>query len=125
MGFLVDYFGKIFLFCLALYLLVSCAGAVLPDTTPTYSSSYSSGSKSSYSSNTKKTPTPTPKPAVKTNNKTSKPSSSKTTTTYEPPYRDVDDVDIDGFYYDNRGDFENEDDAWDYLEDEWDDEEWD
>ena len=38
-----------------------------------------------------------------------------------PPHRDVDDYDVDGFYYDNRGDFENEDDAWDYLEDEPDD----
>ncbi len=39
-------------------------------------------------------------------------------------YRDPDDyMDVEGYYYDYRDEFENEDDAWDYLEDEWD--EWD
>lgn len=32
-------------------------------------------------------------------------------------------MDVEGFYYDNRDEFENEEDAWDYLDDEWD--EWD
>ena len=38
--------------------------------------------------------------------------------------RDVDDLDVEGFYLENRDEFEDEDDAWDYLEDnedEWDD----
>ena len=30
-------------------------------------------------------------------------------------------MDVEGYYYDNRSDFESEDDARDYLEDEWDD----
>ena len=36
---------------------------------------------------------------------------------------DADDQDYEGFYLDNKADFENEDDAWEYLEDEQD--EWD
>ena len=73
------------------------------------------------------TPTPTPRPASRTTNSSRTTSSSSRTTsssrTYTSSYteRDVDDYDVDGFYYDNRGDFENEDDAWDYLEDEPDD----
>ncbi len=39
-------------------------------------------------------------------------------------YKDPDDyMDVEGYYYDYRDEFESEDDAWDYLDDEWD--EWD
>ena len=44
-------------------------------------------------------------------------------TSYEQT-RDVDDLDVEGFYLENMDEFENEGDAWDYLEDnedEWDD----
>ncbi len=43
---------------------------------------------------------------------------------YNDGPRDIDDVDIDSFYEDNRDEFEDFDDAWDYMEDnpeEWDD----
>ena len=36
---------------------------------------------------------------------------------YNDDERDIDDVDIEGFYEDNRSEFEDFDDAWDYLED--------
>ena len=42
---------------------------------------------------------------------------------YNADEREPDDYDVEGFYYDNRSDFESVDDAWDYLEDEPD--EWD
>lgn len=48
-------------------------------------------------------------------------SSSKTGNPGSQEDPDPDDYDVDGFYEDNRGDFENEDDAWDYMEDEPDD----
>ena len=44
-------------------------------------------------------------------------------TVYNADSNDSDDYDVEGFYYDNRSDFENMDDAADYLEDEPD--EWD
>ena len=68
------------------------------------------------------TPTPTPRPASRITN-SSRTMSSRTSGSSgsRSDYNDVDDYDVDGFYYDNRGDFENEDDAWDYLEDEPDD----
>ena len=43
---------------------------------------------------------------------------------YNAGPRDIDDVDIESFYEDNRDEFEDFDDAWDYMEDspeEWDD----
>ena len=127
---LLDYLGSVFLVFVGLYLIVSIISAVMPDTTPSYSyssskynsssyssSSYSAGSSSSY---TKKA-TPTPKAASKssTSSKKSSSSSSKKSTS---SYRDPDDyMDVEGYYYDNRSDFESEDDAWDYLDDDWDD----
>ncbi len=108
-----------------LWIVIKILVAVSPQPT-SYYSSYSSGSdyrSSGYSSSSyNRTPTPTPRPVVTS----SSGSSARTTSssrTYTSSYtdRDVDDYDVDGFYYDNRGDFENEDDAWDYLEDEPDD----
>ena len=125
---LLDYLGTVFLVICGLYIIASLISALMPDTTPSYtssysgsyhSSSYSAGSSSSY---TKKA-APTPKPASKsaTSSKKSSSTASKKST-YS--YRDPDDhMDVESYYYDNRSDFESEDDAWDYLEDEWD--EWD
>lgn len=116
-----------------LWIVVEILVAVAPSPTSNFSSSYSNGSdyrSSGYSSSSyNRTPTPTPRPATTsrtTNSSRTTSSSSRTTRssrTYTSSYtdRDVDDYDVDGFYYDNRGDFENEDDTWDYLEDEPDD----
>lgn len=84
----------------------------------TYHSSYSGSS--SYMR--KAAPTTSP---VKKNTGSSKKSSSKKSKYSMSTYRDPDDYcDVEGFYYDNRDEFESEDDAWDYLDDEWDDDEW-
>ena len=45
----------------------------------------------------------------------------RTEFSYDDDHLDPDDYDVDGFYQDNRNMFENEDDAWDYMEDEPDD----
>ncbi len=124
-----DYLGKVFLALVVVFFVLKLLVAIVPDTTPSYASSrsysgsYSSGSSyrgSSYSgSSYTKKPTPTPASTYK-----SKTSSSKKTSYSSSSYRDPDDyMDVEGFYYDNRSDFESEDDAWDYLDDEWD--EWD
>ena len=121
---LLDYLGSVFLVIAGLYFIVSIISAVMPDTTPSYaytnskyydcgnsysSSSYSSESGSSY---TKKV-APTPKLATKSSSSSKKSTSS---------YRDPDDyMDVEGYYYDNRSDYESEDDAWDYLDDDWED----
>ena len=92
---------------------------------PSYSSSYGSGnsysSSSRYSSGSSSSSTgkATPTPASKSRSTSS---SKKTGSTASRTYRDPDDyMDVEGYYYDNRSDFENEDDAWDYLDDDWDD----
>ncbi len=94
---------------------------------PSYSSSYSGGSSysssSRYSSGSSSSSTgkATPTPASKSRSTSS---SKKTGGTASRTYRDPDDyMDVESYYHDNRSDFESEDDAWDYLDDDWD--EWD
>ena len=123
---LLDYLGTVFLVIFGLYIIVSLISAVMPDTTHSYTSSYSSGyhsssySAGSSSSYTKKA-TPTPRPASK-NTTSSKKNSGYSSKKSTYSYRDPDDhMDVESYYYDNSSDFESEDDAWDYLEDEWDD----
>lgn len=132
---LLDYLGKCFLAFVVILFVLNIIAALGASTTPSYSSdsssyrrsTYSSGSSysgSSYSSSSgykkKATPTPVPSYKQKTTGSSKKSSSGKSSYSYKDP---DDYMDVEGFYYDNRSDFESEDDAWDYLEDEWD--EWD
>lgn len=89
----------------------------------TYSSgsSYSSGRNYLYDGKAAPTPTPTPASAYRSHSSSN---SNKSGSSDSRTYRDPDDyMDVESYYYDNRSDFESEDDAWDYLDDEWD--EWD
>ncbi|MBR1472348.1 MAG: hypothetical protein IJ600_11990 [Lachnospiraceae bacterium] len=128
-----DYLGKVILAIWVLWIVLKLLVALTPSR-PSYwgdsnrSNSYRSSGYSNSSYN--RTPTPTPRPAVtssrgsstRTTSSASRTTSSgRTYSNSSSAHRDVDDYDVDGFYYDNRGDFENEDDAWDYLEDEPDD----
>ena len=126
-----DYLGKVILAIWVLWIVLKLLVALTPSRPSYWSSSNSNSYRSSgYSSSSSyRTPTPMPRPATAsrtTNSSRTTSSSSRTTgsgrtSTGSYSNRDVDDYDVDGFYYDNRGDFENEDDAWDYLEDEPDD----
>lgn len=75
-----------------------------------YSGNYSSGSSSVTSTRS----------SVRDNRTTSRRSYGRKTYNMDSDY-DPDDYDVDAFYAENRSDFANEDDAWEYLEDEPDD----
>ncbi|MCR5251877.1 MAG: hypothetical protein K6E50_14855 [Lachnospiraceae bacterium] len=129
MGDLLEYLAKVFVAVCVIWFVLKIVAALVPDT-PSHYSSYSSGSSYSSSSGSKsssgsyrgsssssssysKKATPTPSSSRK--------NSSSRGRYDEADHPDPDDyMDVEGFYYDNRGDFENEDDAWDYLDDEYD-----
>ncbi len=80
-------------------------------------------SSTTYSSSSSETPSSDTSSKKSSGSKKSSSSKAKKRVYNDGP-RDIDDVDIEGFYEDNRDEFEDFDDAWDYLEDnpeEWDD----
>ena len=119
---LLDYLGKVFIAIVVIWFVLKILVAVTPKpsyTRNSYSDRSYTQSRTYSGSSYKKKATPTPSSASRPYKETSKKSSYSSSS-----YRDPDDyMDVEGFYYDNRSDFESEDDAWDYLDDEWD--EWD